>query len=290
MFRTVLASAVVLVGCKSSDGGGGDMDLDNKGSGSAKGSSSGFSAELSESKDSAKPPDKKPPDKTPDKVPDKAPDKAPDKTPDKAGSGSSVVDKTPDKAGSGSSVVDKTPDKAGSGSSTARPPDKVPDGAGSAKVAMVPAPPVTDKPRVPVKPSPELAAIKLSLDPNWDRDVGEAGTISFALKKPSGDQAIFSFSYGYDDPKAPADRDAYMKWLGEQKILTVELNRQRGSAWYLQGTDTSGAPAFRYLVNYGGKHLICGGLLYKDAESSRLGDLRDKVIIQAKEICETLAL
>ena len=74
------------------------------------------------------------------------------------------------------------------------------------------------------------------------------------------------------------------------KILTVDLNRQRGSAWYLQGTDGTGAPAFRYLVNYGGKKLVCGGLLYKDAASNQLGDLRDKVIIQAKEICETLAL
>ena len=52
----------------------------------------------------------------------------------------------------------------------------------------------------------------------------------------------------------------------------------------------SGRAAFRYLVNFGGKHLICFGSLYKDAESNKLGDLRDQVIIQAKQICETLAL
>ena len=41
---------------------------------------------------------------------------------------------------------------------------------------------------------------------------------------------------------------------------------------------------------YGGKHLICYGSLYKDAESSKLGDDRDQTLIQAKQICETLAL
>jgi hypothetical protein len=274
MFRTVLAIAVAVAACKSSDGG--DMDLENKGSGSARaGSSSGFSAELSEpTKDAAT---KAMPDKAPDKgsaaVPDKAPDKGSAAVPDKA------PDKAPDK---GSAAV---PDKG-----SAAVPDK-----GSAavpvKVVPVPPPPVTDKPRVLAKVPADLAAIKLSLDPNWDRDLGDAGTISFALKKPNGEQAIFTFQYGYDSASAPAsDRDAYMAWLADQKILKVEMQRQRGSAWYLQGIDGTGAPAFRYLVNYGGKHLVCGGLLYKDAESNRLGDLRDKVIIQAKEICETLAL
>ena len=145
--------------------------------------------------------------------------------------------------------------------------------------------------RAPVKPSPELAAIKLDLEPNWDRDVGEAGTISFALKVPStGDTRLFSFRYGYDPSSAPADRDAYMKWLADQKILNVTLNRQRGAAWYLEGTDGNGAPAFRYLVNYGGKHLICYGSLFKDAASNPLGDLRDKVVMAAKKICETMTL
>jgi hypothetical protein len=145
--------------------------------------------------------------------------------------------------------------------------------------------------RVPVKPSAEQAAIKLDLEPNWDRDVGEAGTISFVLKVPNTeDTRLFSFRYGYDPDSAPADRDAYMKWLADQKILNVTLNRQRGAAWYLEGTDGNGSPAFRYLVNYGGKHLICYGSLYKDAASNQLGDLRDKVVMAAKKICETMTL
>jgi hypothetical protein len=145
--------------------------------------------------------------------------------------------------------------------------------------------------RAHVAPSAELAAIKMDLEPNWDRDYDEAGTISFVLNVPNtSDTRLFSFHYGYDPSDAPADRDAYMKWLGDQKLLNVTLNRQRGAAWYLEGTDGNGAPAFRYLVNYGGKHLICGGTLYKDAASNPLGDLRDKVVMAAKKICETMTL
>ena len=44
------------------------------------------------------------------------------------------------------------------------------------------------------------------------------------------------------------------------------------------------------LVTYGGKRLVCYGSLYKDADSNRLGDDRDQTLIQAKQICETLAL
>ena len=155
-------------------------------------------------------------------------------------------------------------------------------GSGSAAVAL--APPQSSSPRVPAKVSPELAAIKLSLQPNWDRDIGDPATISLVVKRPSGDPVVFSFTYGYDDPRAPADRDAYIQFLGEQKLLTVKVNRQRGSAWYLEGTDAQG-PAFRYLVNYGGKHLVCYGSLYKDPASAGMGDIRDEVINQAKKIC-----
>jgi hypothetical protein len=145
--------------------------------------------------------------------------------------------------------------------------------------------------RAAVKPPAEIAAIKLSLLPNWERDVGEAGTISFPLKVPGkAETKIFTFRYGYEQASAPADREQYKKWLGEQKILTVTMDRQRSSAWYLEGTDGAGAAAFRILVVYGGKKLVCYGPLYKDQASNALGDLRDQTIIQAKQICETLAL
>jgi hypothetical protein len=150
--------------------------------------------------------------------------------------------------------------------------------AGSAATPLPPPPPVKVG---------ELAAIKLNMEPNWDRDVVEAGTISL-VEKRSG--KTFTFRYGFDDPRAPVDREQYKKFLEDQKVLKVTLDRQRGAAWYLEGTDGNGAPAFRYLVNYGGKKLICGGSLYKDADSSKLGDIRDRLVIQAKQICESLSL
>ena len=63
--------------------------------------------------------------------------------------------------------------------------------------------------------------------------------------------------------------------------------RQRGAAWYLEGTDGSGGTAFRLIVTWGGKRPYRGGSSYKNNE---LGDIRDEVVVQAKKICETVAL
>jgi hypothetical protein len=140
--------------------------------------------------------------------------------------------------------------------------------------------------RKPVKPSAEIAAIKIDLEPNWDRDYGEAGTFSLVVKVPNtNDTRVFGARYGYEDPAAPVDCDQYRKFLEDKKVMTVTLNRQRGGACYIESKDS-----FRYLVNFGGKRLMCSGSLYKDAASTALGDLRDKVLMQAKKICETLAL
>ena len=147
--------------------------------------------------------------------------------------------------------------------------------------------------RAHVDPGPALGAIKMDMEPNWDRDFETPGTISFVLKVPNtNDTRVFNFHYGYDVTGAPTDRDAYKKFLADQKVLNVTLDRQRGAAWYLEGTDGStNNPAFRMEVTYGGKRLVCYGSLYKDKESTAFGpDLRDKVVNTAKKICETLAL
>ena len=140
--------------------------------------------------------------------------------------------------------------------------------------------------RKPVKPTGELAAIKFDLEPNWERDIGEAGTFSLVVKVGElGETRVFAAYYGYEDQNAPFDCDQYRKFLEDKKVMTVTLNRQRGGACYIESKDS-----FRYLVNFGGKRLVCSGSLYKDAASAALGDLRDKVLMQAKKICETLAL
>ncbi len=214
------------------------------------------------------------------KVPDaKVPDAGSAKVPDAKGSAAKVPD-----AGSA-----KAPEVKVTAGSAAKPPEK-----GPPQVAARPID--TAKPRVYVKPPADLAAIKLSLLPNWDRDYGEAGTISLVVKVQGTDQTrVFAFRYGYEDPKAPADRDAYKKWLADNGILKAPaggtlIDRQRGGSWYLEGVDGSGAPMFRNVVVYGGKKLICGGSLYRDAVSNQLNDIRDKTIIQAKEICGDLGL
>jgi len=130
----------------------------------------------------------------------------------------------------------------------------------------------------------ELRAIKLSLEPNWDRDQIEAGSISLYEKNAN---ATFKFNYGYEDPKAPTNRDAYKKYLTDSGVLKVLADRQSAAAWYIEGTDAAGKPAFRVVVTYGGKRLVCYGSLYKD---SGLGDLRDSVLLQAKKICESIQL
>lgn len=145
--------------------------------------------------------------------------------------------------------------------------------------------------RVYVKPAGDVAAIKLDLEPNWERDVGEPGTFSLVVKLPgTNDTRLFMVRYGYEDQSAPQDCEAYKKFLGDKGMMKVSLNRQRGGACYIEGTDQGGTLAYRFLITYGGKRLSCHGSLYKDAASSALGDLRDKVLLQAKKICETLAL
>src|SRR5207248_1910351 len=113
-------------------------------------------------------------------------------------------------------------------------------------------------PRVPVKVPGDLAAIKFELLPNWERDVAEPGTFQLSVKRASGEPKVFTFSYGYDDPKLPVDHEQYKKALADAKLFTVNEkgDRQRGAAWYLEGVDGNGAPAFRYLVTYGGKRLL----------------------------------
>jgi hypothetical protein len=194
------------------------------------------------------------------------------------GSGSAAVAASP--PGPGSAAVAKAgsaaPVSTSAGSAAATP---VPSAKAGTAAATAPK---------PVATSAELQAIKLSLLPNWDRDTGEPGTFSLFVKVQSRDEsALFKFHYGYDDPRAPVDRDAYKKFLADSKIFNVTADRQRGAAWYLEGTDPSGRPAFRMLVTYGGKRLVCYGSLYKD---SGFGDIRDEVVIQAKKICETIQL
>lgn len=206
--------------------------------------------------------------------------------------GETAGGKAGDKPGAGAQrATPAAPGEARPASAGSTPADKPGTAASGSQPAAEP--PVLDAPaRGPVKVPAELAAIKLSLLPNWDRDLGQAGTFQYVVRiKGTQSTKTFTFHYGYDDPRAPRDHEQYKKYLQDTRALTGEIrDRQRGAAWFLEGNDAAGMPAFRYVVLYGGKQLICYGSLYKDADSSRLGDDRDQTLIQAKQICETLAL
>lgn len=209
-----------------------------------------------------------------------------------SGAGSSAPAITSGSAGSGSGSGAKTSSAAGSAATTAQ----AGSGSGSAKPPTGSGTTGTTPPIVrahkPVTPPPEIAAIKLTLAPKWERDIDEAATFMRTVDIVSR-EFTFVFRYGYEDASAPSDRPAYMKWLADKKLLLPAnpdkplLNRQTGGAWYLEGVDGAGAPAFRYLVNYGDKKLVCYGPLYKD---TGLGDIRDDAIVQAKAICQSMAI
>jgi hypothetical protein len=270
MLRSARAGAALclLASCTSLTGGGGTDPVGSAASGSAAARKPGFSASLTAelSKDDSG--SARAVTADPKTVPNTAPD--PKNDPPKTG------------------TVAPDPKSTEFGGKNDGNHNSVPEPIASTE----PAPSKPSDKRAHVDPGPALGAIKLDMEPNWDRDFETAGTLSFVLKVPnSSDTREFIFHYGYDLTGAPTDREAYKKYLADQKVLNVTLDRQRGAAWYLEGTDGNNNPTFRMEVTYGGKRLVCYGSLYKDKESASFGpDLRDKVVNTAKKICETLAL
>ncbi len=211
----------------------------------------------------------------------------------KAGSADPKAGSADPKAGSADPKAGSADPKAGSADPKAGSADPKAGSAEPPKVATGPGPIIQSSGTTPKKVAvpADLAAIKFVTLPNWERDVQDAGTISLPVKVPgSGEKAIFVFRYGYEDASAPKDREEYKKWLAGKRLLTVRQDRQSGQAWFLDGLDGGGNPAFRFVVQWGEKKLICFGSYYKDAESNRLGDIRDQTIIQAKQICESISL
>lgn len=136
----------------------------------------------------------------------------------------------------------------------------------------------------------ELAAVTLTLNEGWVRDSVGPGTFSFFAPGEGGKNIRFVFHYAYEDATAPTQREPYKQWLASTKAMNVTVDRQRGAAWFLEGTDSQGVASFRYVITYGGRLLTCGGSLYKQGPAAGLRDLRDEIIMQAKRICESMDL
>ena len=278
----ILGALIVSASCRKSEGGDafGAAPGNPEASAVKSGSGGGFSADLAKELGSGSKPDGSPAAKKPGAGPTRP--------------GTSAVAR-PGDGGASKAPPGASPAPTSSAPTSSAPPGpaaKIEPPISDPDVEMPAAKPTRAKPRGPVKVPADLAAIKLSLLPNWDRDVDAPGTFQYVVRiKGTHSTKTFTFRYGYDDPRAPSDRDQYKKFLQDSKALNGDLkDRQRGSAWFLEGSDAAGLPAFRYMVLYGGKRLICYGSLYKDADSNRLGDDRDQTVIQAKQICETLAL
>ena len=92
--------------------------------------------------------------------------------------------------------------------------------------------------------------------------------------------------------RRPTDREQYKKWLARSAARsTSTLDRQRGAAWYLEGIDGDGAPAFRYLVQLRRQAPDLRRLALQGSPSrTSSATSATRSIIQAKKICETLAL
>jgi hypothetical protein len=275
--RLVLACALIATSCNKTQGDPEDLfgSAATKPNGSAGGFSAALAADLkggsgsgSGSTANVKPP-------------------TPPPTPTPAGSAMTPTPTPP--VGSGATPAPPPTTAGVSVLPAPRTPGLVPPTPTPADPAM---PATAPKAHVPAKVSPELAAIQLKIPAKWMRDVDEAGTFTRDLDAVS-QEVTFVFHYGYDEPGAPKDRLAYLKFLADKKILLPAnpdketLNRQRGGALYIEGLDANGKSAFRYSVLYGDKHLICGGPLYRELG---LGDFRDAVIIEAKSICESISM
>jgi hypothetical protein len=283
--KSLVVLALLLVACdqQSGGGGGGSAAARRTESGTRKGSAGGFSSTLSAelAKQGVEP---------------AAVAGAPAPKPAPAATGSASATTTvaagssaPVVAGSATPTTTAQAPATQTPATTAQTPATQTPAATTTTAGKAPTP-ATDS-RAVMKPSAEIAAIKFDLEPNWERDLGEAGTFSIVVKVPNttNETRVFSVRYGYEDQTAPPDCDGYRKFLEDKKTMTVTLNRQRGAACYIEGTQ-GGVAVFRYLLTYGGRRLMCSGSLYKDPASTALGDLRDKVLMQAKKICETLAL
>jgi hypothetical protein len=201
-----------------------------------------------------------------------------------------VAETSGDNPASSDKGAASTGGKPASGDKGAAPPTPT-QGAVAVAVAVAVAPAPTGTTGVAAAGlSAELASVKLTLNEGWARDSVAPGTFSFFAPGEGGKNIRFVFRYAYEDATAPTQREPYKQWLASTKAMTVTVDRQRGAAWFLEGTDGAGVPAFRYVITYGGRLLTCGGSLYKQGPAAGLRDLRDEIIMQAKRICESMDL
>ncbi len=103
------------------------------------------------------------------------------------------------------------------------------------------------------------------------------------------DNATFVFEYGLDSKDLPADPKEYAAVLEKSGVMEKIVKQEKTA----NGHYYESAHGFRYVINAGDKRIHCGGPLYNDdahKDYEKIPKVRDKVVAEAKKICQTAKL
>ncbi len=120
------------------------------------------------------------------------------------------------------------------------------------------------------------------LPDGWEAGAGKLDTFEAVNdSKFPVDNASFVFEYAVDPKDMPTDPKEYAAVL-DKGGFKVTKNEKTANGFYYESED-----AFRYVVVAGDKRLHCGGSLYKTDDYNKIPAVRDKVVAEAKKICQT---
>ena len=123
------------------------------------------------------------------------------------------------------------------------------------------------------------------LPDGWEAGGGKLDTFEAVNdSKFPVDNASFVFEYAVEAKDMPTDPKEYAAVL-DKGGFKVTKNEKTANGHYYESED-----AFRYVVVAGDKRIHCGGSLYKSDDYNKIPAVRDKVVAEAKKICQTAKL
>ncbi len=123
------------------------------------------------------------------------------------------------------------------------------------------------------------------LPDGWDAGEGKLDTYEAVNdSKFPVDNASFVFEYAVDPKDMPTDPKEYAAVL-DKGGFKVTKNEKTANGHYYESAD-----AFRYVVVAGDKRIHCGGPLYNSDDYNKIPEVRNRVVAEAKKICQTAKL
>lgn len=120
------------------------------------------------------------------------------------------------------------------------------------------------------------------LTDTWQASGGQLDTYEAVNEsKFPVDNASFIFEYGLDAADMPADPKAYAAVLDKAGMKVIKFEKTP-NGHYFESDD-----AFRYVIVAGDRRIHCGGSLYKNDDYDKIPKIRDRVVGEAKRICQT---